>query len=81
MIRRTFFNNKFMYVTKRSNSTIPTILSYMKDKGTEIPFAHKLLTHDEFERYTLYTKVKKGDYIWLIEHIDQNPLQQEEKLQ
>jgi hypothetical protein len=51
----------------------------MKDKGTEIPFAHKILAKDEFERYTLYTKVKKGDYLWLKSYVQENPLQPEEK--
>jgi hypothetical protein len=54
-------------------------LSYVKDKGTEIPFAHKILKDDEYERYVLYTKVKKGDYVWLKEHLKTNPLQNEEK--
>lgn len=70
---------KLFYNQKRYNSTIPTILSYMKDKGTEIPFAKKFLAEDEYERYTLYTRVKKGDYEWLKTYVNENPLQQEEK--
>jgi len=63
----------------RKNSNLPTILSYIKDKGTEIPFAHKILTSDEYERYILYTKVKKGDCNWLKSYVEKNPLQPEEK--
>ena len=64
----------------RYSSALPTLISYIKDKGTEIPFAKKFLEPDEFERYTLYTKVKKGDYKWLKDHIQSNPLQKEEKV-
>jgi hypothetical protein len=71
---------KTRWSVKRHNSTLPAVLSYMKDKGTEIPFAHKILTNDEYERYTLYTRVKKGDYRWLKTYVEANPLLQEEKI-
>lgn len=80
MLKRTLFvPNKFKRTLCRNNSTLPAVLSYMKDKGTEIPFANKILTKDEFERYTLYTRVKKGDYVWLKSYVQENPLQLEEK--
>jgi hypothetical protein len=63
----------------RHNSSLPPILTYIKDKGTEIPFASKLLTEEEYTRYILYRQVKKGNYKWLKEYVKLNPLMEEEK--
>lgn len=62
----------------KHNSTMP-ILSYIKDKGTAIPFANLILKPDEYQRYVLYTNLKKGNVEWLREHIKDYPLKTEER--
>lgn len=71
---RKSLNNKLI----RYNSSVP-FLSYIKDKGTDIPFAKNILKTDEYDRYVLYTQLKKGDVEWLREHIKYYPLKTEER--
>lgn len=62
----------------RYNTTVP-FLSYIKDKGTDIPFAKNILKKDEYDRYVLYTQLKKGNVEWLRDHIKDYPLKSEER--
>jgi len=64
----------------RHNSTIPTIMSYIKDKGTAIPFASRVLNKEEFDKYELFRNIKLGNYKWLDDHLNKIPLKQEEKM-
>jgi hypothetical protein len=74
---RRIVKNTFT-TTIRHNPAVP-FLSYIKDKGTQIPFARQILKEDEYERYQLYTELKKGNVDWLREHVKTRPFKKEEK--
>ena len=75
ILYKQLLNNQLV----KHNSTIPTVMSYIKDKGTKIPFASNILTKEEFDKYELFRNIKLGNYKWLDNHTTQNPLKQEEK--
>lgn len=75
ILYKQLLNNQLV----KHNSTIPTVMSYIKDKGTAIPFASNILTKEEFDKYELFRNIKLGNYKWLDNHTAQNPLKQEEK--
>jgi hypothetical protein len=66
-------------VGMRHNSTLPTLVSYMKDKGIYIPASKKILSESEYKKYELYRQIKLGDHVWLNEHLSSSPPGDEEK--
>lgn len=62
-------------------ATVPEFVkSYMKDKGTEVPFAKQVFTDKEYKTYEIYRNVKIGKYDFLNNYIKtQNPTNEEIK--
>ena len=62
MIKRSILTYQNLHILhKRHNSAfIPNMVSYFKDKGTWVPGAKHVLSHDEYERYKLFRTIKLG---------------------
>lgn len=58
-------NNLFKQTLQKQN------LSYL-NKHIKIPFADKILSKEQYEKYELYEHVKKADFVWLEEYLKNN---------